>query len=108
MSPGTTIALPRPWVRVEIAATSNASPPDQQGGQSCARGTTWVRLVGDDFDSGWHATSRSLHRVREWWLAVETPDDVPDAWEGSVETPWPPPRYDDAFRAGVAWLDGAP
>lgn len=101
-----TIPLPDGWT-VEIEGTSTGFPPDDPSGLSLNCSACFVRLRGS-WDSGWHeATRKSPGWVRDWWLLVESKADIKEAWLGSVGGVWPPPRYDETWKQGVSWLEGA-
>lgn len=97
--------LPDGW-RVALCHTSNGNPPGFVGGMSTNSTELWCRVTGPTgFDSGWtRCHSRSLMRAREWWDIVSAESDIPDAWTGTTDEPWPPPRYDAVYFHGAEWL----
>ena len=106
---GQTLAIPLPsgWC-MTLCPTSSGHPPGHTGGMATASSELWCRLAGPaGWDSGWHRVqgSRSVVRAREWWDLVERVEDLRDAWLETVGGPWPPPRYDDVYFRGRAWLD---
>jgi hypothetical protein len=46
-----------------------------------------------------------MRATREWFDLVETEADLRVAWCETVGGIWPPPRYDDVWRKGVALLN---
>lgn len=106
------VSLPGGWF-VLLAGTSSGNAPGHTGGMTTNASETWVRLVRFEnvaaaWDSGWHrAGERSLLKLTRWWEAVERAEDIPDAWDITVGGAWPPPRYDETYFKGVAWLEGA-
>lgn len=92
---------------VLLAGTGGSNPPGHTGGMQTNSCEAWVRLVRGEWDSGWHrAQDRSLVKLAAWWGLAWSDDDIPDVWALTVGGVWPPPRYDDVFYKGVAWLDG--
>jgi hypothetical protein len=87
-----TIDLPSGWT-VEIASTSNGSPPDRQGGMSPAMGANWIRLQwqgarwATPIDTGWQRSDMSAMKIAQWWELVKTPRDILDAWDLTVAAP---------------------
>lgn len=98
-----TIDLPGGYT-VAIESTSRSGPPGSTGMQG-NRGATWVRLARAGWDSGWHEAIQGTTKTAVWWHLVESEADVKEAWLGSVGGVWPPPRYDEVWAAGVAWLE---
>lgn len=92
-----TIDLPSGWT-VEIASTSNGSPPDRQGGMSPAMGANWIRLRWQGarwcqpIDTGWQRSDMSATKIAQWWELVGTLDDILDAWDITVAEPSDPKR----------------
>lgn len=103
------IFLPDGW-SVLLTGTGSGNPPGHTGGMTTNSCETWVRLLRSGggavmWDSGWHrGGERSLTKLTNWWKAVERAADIPDAWDITVGGAWPPPRYDDTYFKGVAWL----
>lgn len=91
---------------VTLTYTSTGFPPDDPGGLSINSTYLWVRVTREGWDSGWHrADLNSRRKAQEWFDLVETKADLREAWAGVVGGVWPPPRYDDVWREGVAWLN---
>ena len=87
-----TIRLPGGWT-LELAQTSNGSPPDRQGGMSTNVACTWQRLRWPfAVDTGWHKALDWLGftKIAAWWQLVATPHDIPDAWDITADVPATP------------------
>lgn len=92
---------------VTLTHTSTGLPPNDPSGLSLNCSELWARLTRGGWDSGWHRVelTRSMRATREWFDLVETEADLRVAWCETVGGIWPPPRYDDVWRKGVALLN---
>lgn len=87
------IQLPGGWT-LELAQTSNGSPPDRQGGMSTNVACTWQRLRWPGaIDTGWQLACRGFAKIAAWWGLVESPRDMKDAWDITADEPTSPAQW---------------